>query len=49
MNNSEQEEFSGFSIAGLIGGMLGVLSWFVWEALKGIFIGILLLLYDDGR
>jgi len=48
MDNSEQEESSGFSICSLIGSTLGVLPWFVWQAIKRVLIGILLLLYDDG-
>ena len=49
MNDSEQAASSGFSIAGLIGGTLGTIWWFVWQVIKGILLGIVFLLYDDGR
>ncbi len=45
MSATEEAKFQRFSVASLIGGMLGTIWWFVWQAIKGISIGILLLLY----
>jgi hypothetical protein len=47
MSNSKQETSPKFSIAGFIGAALGTIWWFVWQAIKGIAIAIVMLLYKE--